>query len=282
MFGRSFSMDIRSLRAFVAVFEEHNITLAAARLFITQPTLSATIKALEEELAVNLFARQARGVEPTEAAHRLYPRAKRLIADTEALTSEFRDHSHCLELVIGIESDIGSRLIASLVSQTLQHRGIRLTLEEGCCGDLRLGCESLRCGDELFLPLLEEEFVLVLPQGHPLTGQETISPTQLGRENWVMCPRHDSQQRLLAILGNQTPAYPQRAASLHLAANMVAAGVGIAWLPRSLCPQECTWGRLQGPSFKRRIGLCYAADALRSPAVTMLLNHFKPMLSVLE
>ena len=74
-------MDVRTLRAFVAVFEERNITAAATRLFITQPTLSTTIKTLEDELGVTLFVRQARGVEGTEAAHRLYPRAKRLIAE---------------------------------------------------------------------------------------------------------------------------------------------------------------------------------------------------------
>ncbi|MGL5390906.1 MAG: LysR family transcriptional regulator, partial [Shewanella sp.] len=255
-------MDIRSLRAFVAVFEEHNITLAAARIFITQPTLSATIKALEEELAVKLFTRQARGVEPTEAAHRLYPRAKRLIADAEALTREFRESSHCLELTVGIEGDIGGTLITALAQETLTHGGILLTLEDGCCGDVRLGCESLRCSDELFLPLLEEEFVVVLPPNHPLKGQAELTPSELRTEEWVMCPRHDSQQRLLAILGNQTPTYPQRAATLALTANMVAAGMGVAWLPLSLCPATCTWARLQGPAFKRRVGLCYAPDAL--------------------
>ncbi|OEC44795.1 LysR family transcriptional regulator [Aeromonas sp. DNP9] len=270
-------MDVRTLRAFVAVFEERNITAAATRLFITQPTLSTTIKTLEDELGVTLFVRQARGVEGTEAAHRLYPRAKRLIADTDSLAREFRETSPCLELTVGIEADLGDGVVGTLVNGVLAHEEILLTLEEGCCGDVRLGCESLRCGDELFIPLLEEEFVLVLPPDHPLTGKGSLTPDTLADEPWVTCPRHDSHLRLIAILGNQAPLYPRRAGSLRLAATMVAAGAGIAWLPRSLCPPGCTVAELAASSFKRRVGLCYAPDALRSAAVTALLEQVRGM-----
>ena len=270
-------MDVRTLRAFVAVFEERNITAAATRLFITQPTLSTTTKTLEDELGVTLFMRQARGVEGTEAAHRLYPRAKRLIADTDSLAREFRETSPCLELTMGIEADLGDGVVGTLVQGALAHEEILLTLEEGCCGDVRLGCESLRCGDELFIPLLEEEFVLVLPPDHPLTGKGSLTPDALADEPWVTCPRHDSHLRLIAILGNQAPLYPRRAGSLRLAATMVAAGAGIAWLPRSLCPPGCTVAELAASSFKRRVGLCYAPDALRSVAVTALLEQVRGM-----
>ena len=54
-------MDVRHLKAFLAVFEERNITAAAQRLFISQPTLSVTIKQLEDELGVALFVRQPCG-----------------------------------------------------------------------------------------------------------------------------------------------------------------------------------------------------------------------------
>lgn len=268
-------MDVRTLRAFVAVFEERNITAAAVRLFITQPTLSTTIKALEDELGVTLFARLARGVEGTEAAHRLYPRAKRLLADTESLTREFREVSPCLEVTVGVEGDLGKSVVAALIKGALAHEEILLTLEEGCYGDIRLGCESLRCGDELFIPLLEEEFVLVLPPGHHLADKWTLAPAELVGEDWITCPRDDSHLRLLAILTNQAPLYPRRAGSLRLAAAMVAAGAGIAWLPSSLCSVNCTTAELTAPMFKRRLGLCYAPDALRSAAVLALLEQVR-------
>ncbi|MBC7212683.1 MAG: LysR family transcriptional regulator, partial [Pseudomonas sp.] len=61
-------MDIRHLKAFIAVFEARNITIAAQRLCVAQPTLSVTIRQLEEELGAELFLRQARGVEVSEQA----------------------------------------------------------------------------------------------------------------------------------------------------------------------------------------------------------------------
>lgn len=67
-------MDIRHLKAFIAVFEERNITAAAQRLCVAQPSLSVTIRQLEEELGVELFLRQARGVDVSEQARVLYPR----------------------------------------------------------------------------------------------------------------------------------------------------------------------------------------------------------------
>jgi len=66
-------MDKRQLNAFICVFEERNITRAAEQLNLTQPALSATIKALEESLSTRLFIRKPRGVEVTEDARALYP-----------------------------------------------------------------------------------------------------------------------------------------------------------------------------------------------------------------
>ena len=64
-------MDIRHLKAFIAVFEARNITVAAQRLCVAQPTLSVTIRQLEEDLGVELFGRQARGVEVRAQAREL-------------------------------------------------------------------------------------------------------------------------------------------------------------------------------------------------------------------
>ena len=105
----------------------------------------------------------------------------------------------------------------------------------------------------------------------------SLTPAVLADEPWVTCPRHDSHLRLIAILGNQAPLYPRRAGSLRLAATMVAAGAGIAWLPHSLCPPGCTVAELAASSFKRRVGLCYAPDALRSAAVAALLEQVRGM-----
>ena len=70
-------MDLRLLRFFIAVYEEKNITLAAERCCVSQPSISSGIKQLEQELATQLFVRHKKGVNLTDEAHYLYPLADR-------------------------------------------------------------------------------------------------------------------------------------------------------------------------------------------------------------
>src|SRR6266478_2150043 len=62
-------MELRHLRYFVAVTEEQNVTRAAVRLHVSQPTLSRQIRDLEDELNIILFERGAKAVRLTEAGH---------------------------------------------------------------------------------------------------------------------------------------------------------------------------------------------------------------------
>src|SRR5438876_2809167 len=83
-------MDIRELRYFAAVMRERNLTAAAKRCFISQPSISAAITALEAELGATLFIRHKKGVAPTAAAERLHAFARRIIHDADAARNLFR------------------------------------------------------------------------------------------------------------------------------------------------------------------------------------------------
>src|SRR5437660_1390161 len=76
-------MNYARLRSFHAVACEAGFTRAAARLGVSQPTLSAQVKALEEEFGVALFARRGRGVEATELGRALLDVTRRLFAVEE-------------------------------------------------------------------------------------------------------------------------------------------------------------------------------------------------------
>jgi DNA-binding transcriptional LysR family regulator len=83
-------MELYQLKGFAAVAELEHLTRAADRLHVSQPALSAQIKALEDELGVELFERVPTGMALTSAGKRLLPAARSVIAAAQALHSEAR------------------------------------------------------------------------------------------------------------------------------------------------------------------------------------------------
>lgn len=82
-------MEIRTLRYFLAVAREENMTRAAEYLHVTQPTLSKQIQALEEELGKKLFIRHSFRIELTEEGTLLRKRAEDLVSMADKITGEF-------------------------------------------------------------------------------------------------------------------------------------------------------------------------------------------------
>lgn len=268
-------MDKRQLSAFICVFEERNITRASEQLSLTQPALSATIKALEEELGTQLFIRKPRGVDVTEDARVLYPHARRMIDEMSALTSRFRQRRDKSPLTIGIEQDISASSLQFLLQEcraTLPDA--LLTLDPGCTGDIRFGCESLRCEDELFIPLFEESYVLAYPAAQPPGKADLLSAELLCNQPWVMYPAHDSHQRFLPFYGASAETPSANAGSFTLALDLVEAGFGLTIAPQGLVEQRCEVDSLPLPGYPllRRVGICYAMQALANPQVEMLLD----------
>ena len=82
-------MEIRTLRYFLAVAREENMSRAAELLHVTQPTLSKTLKALEEELGKKLFTRHSFSISLTEEGVLLRDRAEDLISMADKIEREF-------------------------------------------------------------------------------------------------------------------------------------------------------------------------------------------------
>ena len=268
-------MDKRQLSAFIRVFEERNITRAAEQLNLTQPALSATIKALEEDLGAQLFVRKPRGVDVTENARVLYPHACRMLNDMAALASRFRKRQGKTLLSIGIEQDIASACLMYLREIIgLGLPDVLVTLDPGCTGHIRLGCESLRCEDELFLPLFDENYVLTYPVNHPLAQVTELTFEHLHHQPWVMYPAHHSHQRFQPFYGAFTSAPCANAGSFSQALDLVEAGFGLTIAPALLAEsrRNLAFCQLPGYPLMRRVGICYAVQELENPAVEQLLD----------
>lgn len=271
-------MDYRQLKCFIAVFEERNITSAARRMFLTQPALSATIKALEQELEVALFDRLPRGVEVTADARVLYPQARRMVAEADALARSFRKEQNRQQVVIGIESDIATSQVEQVLRAVQQKEyPLLITLEPDCTGEIRFGSEDQRCEDELFLPLFTEPYVLALADDHPLGRSEQLTAADLQDIDWIQCPGHDSHQRLLPLYGARAASPAANAGNLTLALHLVQSGMGAAIVPESLAQARCNviTRALPEQPLVRRTGICYAVQTQAIPSVAWLLEHLR-------
>ena len=85
-------MEIRTLRYFLAVAREENMTKAAAMLHVTQPTLSKTLKALEDELGKKLFTRRSFSIALTDEGMLLRDRAEDLVTMADKIEKDGISH----------------------------------------------------------------------------------------------------------------------------------------------------------------------------------------------
>ena len=112
-------MDLRTLRYFVTVAEELNITKAADKLSMSQPPLSFQMKALEKELETELFIRGKRHLQLTESGRLLYRHAKEILNLAEKTSSEIRSMSNGISgtISIGLVEGSAPNIAASWIAE---------------------------------------------------------------------------------------------------------------------------------------------------------------------
>lgn len=186
-------IELRHLRYFLAVAEASHFTKAAAKLHVTQPTLSHQIRQLEGQLNLALFDRIGRRVQLTAAGELLLPHARRVLRELAEAQSALGE-LHALkrgQLKVGIMQTVNACVIPEIVSRfSAAHPGLRVTCSEMAVDDIESGLESgqLDLGIS-FLPatratlegehLFTEELVFVARTGHPLLRRRSIKISEL-------------------------------------------------------------------------------------------------------
>lgn len=266
-------MDLRHLRYFVAVAEEGHITRAAERLGLQQPPLSQQIKALETELEVQLFRRKPRGVELTEAGEGLLADARRILGDVEATLVRARRtaRGELGRLAIGFTA---SAPFHPFVTRSLREfrdafPGVTVILEEAGTADLvnevraeRLDVAFVRsivpAGEGVtFHDLLTEPMVAALPATHRLAQgkRRRLKLAELAAEPFVLYRRASGPGLYDAIVSachraGVAPRIEQEAPRITATLNLVAAGLGVTLVPRSLSglqPEAIAYRSLAAP-----------------------------------
>lgn len=216
------SLDIAMLRTFDALMRERSVSRAAARLFLSQPAVSASLNRLREAFDDPLFTRNAHGVTPTPRAQALAAQVEKVLGDIGALLDAGRafDPAASGRIFRIAGSDFASRNILPALGRTLAECGsaIRLVWEPPGAwslperlhrGDLDLAVIArLRMPRDMEMRVLyEDHYVYAVRAGHPLAGQPvtldmfcTVPQIFLGYGSSIL---DDTIDELLARAGRQ-------------------------------------------------------------------------------
>jgi DNA-binding transcriptional LysR family regulator len=237
-------VDLRKLRYFVAVAEQLHFGRAAESLHIAQPVLSRQIRALEDELKVQLFARDNRGTELTPAGRQLLADARPLLANADALRRRVaRAARGPGTFTIGFMPG----LIVTDAVRAMMDRHPQLTVDvlrtswddqTEVIRDGRADVSYVRLpADQRGLqirPLLTEPRVAVLPDEHRLAGKNSISIGDLADDHLLQDPEAVPEWRDIATeLRNRHRPNAPIFRTVEEKLEHVAAGHGIVLLPLS-------------------------------------------------
>ena len=182
-------MEIRTLRYFLAVAQEENMTRAAELLHVTQPTLSKALKALEDELGKKLFTRHSFSIALTEEGALLRNRAEDLVTMADKIEKEFLSLDDITggELYFGLAESYQIRYLArELRTLKAQYPGLKYHITSGDTEqvtekldkgllDFAVICDTPNSKKYDFIAFPEgDTWGLILPAEDALAQKETI------------------------------------------------------------------------------------------------------------
>ncbi|MEO5699583.1 MAG: LysR substrate-binding domain-containing protein [Casimicrobiaceae bacterium] len=241
-------MTLTELRYIVAVATERHFGRAAQRCFVSQPSLSAAVKNLEDELGVRIFERGKGEVLLTPTGEDVVAQARRTLEEAERVKTIARQGTNPLlgPLRLGVIHTIAPYLLPELVA-ALRHAApqMPLDIEENLtvnldqmlhAGFLDAAIVALPfAGTGLVtVPLYEEEFQVIVPNGHPWARRRSIAPDELAQENLLLLNvGHCFRDQVLDFCHEfvRPPVPGKQGNSLETIRNMVTSGMGISVLP---------------------------------------------------
>ncbi len=250
-------IDLRRLRAFVAIAEEEHITRAAARLGMQQPPLTRLLRSMEAELGVALMQRLPRGVKPTAAGRALLDEARVLLARAGGLAEVVRHaaRGETGRLAIGFTSSAALHPFVPAALRAFREAApaVALTLEEAGTGELldallRGGLDAAfvrtpipHAGSLIVDDVLREPMIVALPAGDALATRTgaALPLARLAGEPFILYRRPTGPglyDAIVAACGRAgfSPRVVQEAPRLTATLSLVAAGLGLSIVPASL------------------------------------------------
>lgn len=298
-------ITLKQLRCLLQVVDAGGFRRAAERLTMTQPSLSAQIQALEAALAVQVLERGRAGTHLTPVGREIAAHARGVLDAADALV-DFADRAKpgmVGALKLGVSPSIGPYLLPAAIGELrAAHPGLRLLIGEGAPVELirRLGeggydmivtQTPVREADLVVEELFREPLFLVVAADHPLATRARIMPDDLtGLEVLSLDARfqlHGQVADLCQTFGARFIDFYD-GASLDALRLMVAAGVGVTFLPSLYVRSEVRAGgdvvarRIHGRSILRTMAAVWRRRAGGVSAYRRVAEVLKRVFAELE
>lgn len=289
-------MNLNHLYYFRTLAKEQHYTRAAHILNITQPSLSHAINALEKELNVKLFEKIGRNARLTKEGELfcryviqsldMLDEGRRVVGEVSGMAGGYID--------IGYIYTLGSHFIPQNMSDYMKEnegKNIRFSFGQGTTeqmieelkkGTYDLVFSSYKEGEDRlnFIPVVEEELVLITPKGHPLAEKEAVDLAKTTDYPYIMFSRKSGLRPFINKLFAEVKAQPfiaYEGEEDSSVAGLVAAGLGISIVPRIpiLETMEVVTIPIKRPEIKRYIYLVTQKDKYLSPIVEDFIGFIK-------
>jgi DNA-binding transcriptional LysR family regulator len=248
------------IEGFLEVARLNSVSRAAEALYVTQPTLTARLHALERELGERLFVRARHGMRLTDAGRAFLPyaeRAVRALREGRRAMDELGNAS-AGQLLLAAAPAVSTYILpAILESFVAAHPRVEVVVRTGHSEDVlrmvlsdqaQVGLgRALRHPDVELEPFYEEELVLVVAPDHPFARQPQVAMADLGSEQLIMFDRTSSYYEITQaafLAAGVTLRGLMELDNIEAAKKMVERGLGVALLPRTAVSREVQAGEL--------------------------------------
>lgn len=288
-------MDTGYLRSFLMITELGSFRRAAARLYISQPSLSQQIKKLEAELGVSLFDRSRRPIEVTEPGRVLLARVRHILRSLDDATKEVSDFGSAEvgSISVGTMQYLAFLELPDILASFLEmHPGAEMRLRIGNTGEVR----SLLTTGQIDFAILHaqraplppnyvlrnlrtEALVVIAGPDTPMAQRAVASWSDLELESFIAFRDGASIQEALlqrASLAGFLPHTILESADIATAVSFVARGLGLALVPESLARHEkerVSIVKLSDDPERLDVFLAWDGDRYRSHLSRMFMAH---------
>jgi DNA-binding transcriptional LysR family regulator len=281
-------MEIRQLRAFIAIAESGTFTAGALRVHVTQAAISMQIRQLENELGTRLFVRAPRRVMLTEAGEKLLIRARQILRDHDAAVDELAELAGAEKgrLRVGSASAmVTTDVLPSLLKGVRkQHQRADISVASGTSealvqqilgGEIDVAFVSLPVEARGINTerLSQDQLVAIASPRHRLAKQKTISAYTLAGEKLILGERGGNTRRLIDQF------FAQAGVTLHVAMElsrqaairrMVEEDMGVGIVPLQTVSEAVAKGRLvrwwiEGAHINWELGIARLTGGYESP-----------------